>query len=66
MNLAAARAIAGVIAEDELNEEYIIPSVFNKAVVESVAAAVSRGRRRDRASPSAASMPPTDPSAIYR
>jgi len=41
MNMAAARAIASVIGEDELHEEYIIPSVFNKAVVEQVAAAVA-------------------------
>ena len=41
MNLAAARAIAGVITADELHEEYIIPSVFNKSVVESVAQAVA-------------------------
>ena len=40
MNLAAARAIAAVISEDELFEEYVIPSVFNKAVVEVVAHAV--------------------------
>ena len=30
-----------MISEDELHEEYIIPSVFNKAVVELVAAAVA-------------------------
>ena len=41
MNLAAARAIASVIADDELHEEYIIPSVFNKSVVELVSAAVA-------------------------
>ena len=41
MNLAAARAIAAVIGEDELHEEYVIPSVFNKSVVEQVAAAVA-------------------------
>ncbi len=41
MNLAAARAIASVITEDELHEEYVIPSVFNKAVVEVVALAVA-------------------------
>ncbi|HET7428524.1 MAG TPA: NAD-dependent malic enzyme [Gaiellales bacterium] len=41
MNLAAARAIASVITEDELSEEYVIPSVFNKSVVEQVAAAVA-------------------------
>jgi malate dehydrogenase (oxaloacetate-decarboxylating) len=41
MNLAAARAVASVIGDDELHDEYIIPSVFNKAVVEQVAAAVT-------------------------
>jgi malate dehydrogenase (oxaloacetate-decarboxylating) len=41
MNLAAARAIASVIGDDELHEEYIIPSVFNRAVVEVVSAAVA-------------------------
>jgi malate dehydrogenase (oxaloacetate-decarboxylating) len=41
MNLAAARAIASVITEEELSEEYIIPSVFNKSVVELVASAVA-------------------------
>src|SRR5205823_4617176 len=41
MTMAAARAIASVIGEEELHEEYIIPSVFNKAVVERVAAAVA-------------------------
>src|SRR4051812_17900091 len=41
MNMAAARAIASVIGEDELHEEYVIPSVFNKAVVEHVAEAVA-------------------------
>jgi malate dehydrogenase (oxaloacetate-decarboxylating) len=30
-----------VIGEDELSEEYVIPSVFNKAVVEQVAEAVA-------------------------
>jgi malate dehydrogenase (oxaloacetate-decarboxylating) len=41
MKLAAAEAIAGVIADDELGAEYIIPSVFNHQVVEAVAAAVA-------------------------
>lgn len=36
MKLAAAHAIASIIGEDELNEQYIIPSVFNTRVVESV------------------------------
>lgn len=37
---AAARAIASVIPEDELNPGYIIPSSFNRRVAESVASAV--------------------------
>ncbi len=40
MKLAAAKAIAGCIAPDELSEEYIIPSVFNKQVARRVARAV--------------------------
>jgi malate dehydrogenase (oxaloacetate-decarboxylating) len=42
MKIAAARAIADVITDDELRPEYIIPSVFNPSVVESVAGAVRR------------------------
>jgi malate dehydrogenase (oxaloacetate-decarboxylating) len=40
MKKAAAHAIASAIPPEELNEEYIIPSVFNKAVVPAVAQAV--------------------------
>jgi malate dehydrogenase (oxaloacetate-decarboxylating) len=42
MKLAAAHAIAQVVSDRELGEEYIIPSVFNKKVVEAVARAVRR------------------------
>jgi malate dehydrogenase (oxaloacetate-decarboxylating) len=42
MKLAAAKAIAGCITPDELSEEYIIPSVFNKHVVRCVARAVEQ------------------------
>ena len=41
MNLAAARAIAGIIPEEELSEDYIIPGVFNKRVAKVVAHDVS-------------------------
>lgn len=41
MRLAAAEALAAVIPPDELSEEYIIPSVFNRAIVPAIAAAVS-------------------------
>ena len=36
MKLAAARAIAGVVSSNELNEQYIIPSIFNEQVVTKV------------------------------
>jgi malate dehydrogenase (oxaloacetate-decarboxylating) len=41
MKLAAAQAIARVIPEEELHADYIIPSVFNRRVSESVAEAVA-------------------------
>ncbi|MGO8837573.1 MAG: NAD-dependent malic enzyme [Limisphaerales bacterium] len=41
MKLAAAHAIAGCIARRELSPEYIVPSVFNREVVQQVAAAVT-------------------------
>ncbi len=42
MKLAAARAIASVVPNDQLHAEYIIPSVFNREVVSAVAPAVAR------------------------
>jgi malate dehydrogenase (oxaloacetate-decarboxylating) len=41
MKMAAARGIAGIVADDELREDYIIPSVFNRDVADAVAAAVA-------------------------
>ena len=41
MKLAAAEAIAGVIPEEDLSEDYIIPSVFDERVAPAVAEAVS-------------------------
>jgi malate dehydrogenase (oxaloacetate-decarboxylating) len=41
MKLAAAQAIAKVIPPDELHADYVIPSVFNRRVAESVADAVA-------------------------
>lgn len=40
MLLAAARALAGVVSDDELNAAYIMPSVFHADVHHAVAAAV--------------------------
>ncbi len=45
MKLAAARAIADSIGADELNEEYIVPSIFNKQVTRRVARAVEAAAR---------------------
>ena len=42
MKLAAARAIASVIPESDLGPEYIVPSVFNRAVAPAVAEAVAK------------------------
>ena len=42
MKLAAAQAIAGTVGKNELSEEYIIPSVFNRNVVRAVAREVSQ------------------------
>jgi malate dehydrogenase (oxaloacetate-decarboxylating) len=46
MELAAAHAIAGTIAADELSSDYVIPSVFNRAVAPAVAAAVADAATR--------------------
>jgi malate dehydrogenase (oxaloacetate-decarboxylating) len=46
MKTAAARAIAGMVADDELREDYIVPSVFNRDVAPAVAAAVADEARR--------------------
>jgi malate dehydrogenase (oxaloacetate-decarboxylating) len=45
MKMAAARAIAAIVDERELREDYIIPSVFNREVAPAVAAAVAEQAR---------------------
>jgi malate dehydrogenase (oxaloacetate-decarboxylating) len=42
MKLAAAHAIAGIIPDDHLTEDYIVPSVFDRRVVRAVARAVAQ------------------------
>lgn len=42
MKIAAAKAIASIIDESELNEEYIIPGAFDKRVVDKVAKEVGK------------------------
>ena len=46
MKVAAARAIADAIPDNELREDYIVPSVFNREVAPAVAAAVAGAARR--------------------
>ena len=45
MKLAAAKAIANIIKDEELREDYIIPDPFDKRVVEEVAKAVGAAAR---------------------
>ena len=45
MKMAAARALAGLISDEELNAEYIIPRAFDKRVGPAVAAAVAQAAR---------------------
>ncbi len=46
MKIVAARAIADIVGEDELREDYIVPSVFNRDVAPAVADAVAAEARR--------------------
>jgi malate dehydrogenase (oxaloacetate-decarboxylating) len=58
MKLAAARAIASVVGE-ELDPEYIIPSPFNRTVVEVVAPAVARAAQESGVARKAPPTPST-------
>ena len=46
MKMAAARGIASIVGED-LREDYIVPSPFNRDVADAVAAAVAEQAKRD-------------------
>ena len=46
MELAAARALAAVVEVDELEADYIIPSVFDQAVAPAVARAVAKAAEK--------------------
>jgi malate dehydrogenase (oxaloacetate-decarboxylating) len=46
VKLAAARAIADTIKKTDLHEDYIIPSIFDRTVAASVAAAVAEAARK--------------------
>ena len=61
MELAAAQAIAGAIAEDELSHDYVIPSVFNRSVAPAVAAAVAEAARQSGVARRSAAAAPAVP-----
>ena len=45
MKIAAAKAIASLVSDEELNPEYVIPGVFDPRVADAVAAAVAQAAR---------------------
>ncbi|WP_184548870.1 NAD(P)-dependent malic enzyme [Streptosporangium becharense] len=47
MKVAAAEALAGVVSDDDLSAEYVIPSPFDERVAPAVVAAVSAQARAD-------------------
>ena len=46
MKIAAANALAGLISDEELNEDYIIPAAFDPRVGPAVAKAVAEAARK--------------------
>jgi len=47
MKVAAAHAIAGVVQDDELEPNHVVPSVFDRSVAPAVAAAVANAATLD-------------------
>ena len=45
MKIAAAKALAGLVSDDELNADYILPAAFDPRVKDAVAAAVAQAAR---------------------
>ena len=45
MKIAAAKAIAGLVSDEELNAEYILPKAFDPRVKDAVAAATAQAAR---------------------
>lgn len=46
MKMAASYAIAGLVSDDELNAEYILPMAFDERIGKTVAAAVAKAARK--------------------
>jgi malate dehydrogenase (oxaloacetate-decarboxylating) len=64
MELAAAKAIAATIGDDELSADYIVPSVFNRAVAPAVAAAVAAAAEQSGVARRSHSFPQASPAAL--
>jgi len=47
MKIAAAYAIAGLVSQEELSAEYILPHAFDPRVKDAVAKAVAEAARKD-------------------
>lgn len=60
MKIAAADAIAGIISDDELHCDYIIPSVFDKRVAKAVAKKVEKAAKKSGVARREISMPDAD------
>ena len=46
MKIAAAKAIAGLVSDEELNEEYILPKAFDRRVKDAVATATAEAAKK--------------------
>jgi malate dehydrogenase (oxaloacetate-decarboxylating) len=64
MKLAAARGIASVVEDEELDEDYIIPSVFNRDVGHAVASAVADVASRTAEAPGGSDQPTAERAAL--
>jgi malate dehydrogenase (oxaloacetate-decarboxylating) len=64
MKLAAAKGIASVVGDEELDEDYIVPSVFNRDVAPEVARAVQVVAERNRETASHPEQPSVERAAV--
>ncbi|MGH2762018.1 MAG: NAD-dependent malic enzyme [Thermoleophilaceae bacterium] len=64
MKLAAARGIASVVEDDELDADYIIPSVFNRDVGQAVAGAVAEVAEHSGEAAGEAEQPTVERAAV--
>jgi malate dehydrogenase (oxaloacetate-decarboxylating) len=65
MEVAAARAIAAIVKPEELEADYIVPSVFNREVAPAVAEAVALAAERSGVARRARKRREPDPSELH-